>query len=99
MVRLDAHRVLFISTPKAATYTMYEVLTKYYGGVRVGGWHHDEIPDDCKDYFRFGICRHPFARLVFAFYSFDRTQAQHGRCSHNDDINRWFAWVICYCSH
>jgi len=99
MVRLDAHRVLFISTPKAATYTMYEVLTKYYGGVRVGGWHHDAVPDDCKDYWRFGICRHPFARLVSAFYSFDRTQAQHGRCSHNDDINRWFAWVICYCSH
>lgn len=92
MVRLDKHNALFISTPKAATHTMYEVLAKHYGGVRVAGWHHDAVPDDCKDYWRFGICRHPFARLVSAYYSFNRAQPQHARCPHNNDINRWFAW-------
>ena len=94
MVRLDAHRALFISTPKAATHTMYQVLPKRYGGVRVGGFHNVAIPRECRDYWQFSVCRNPYDRLVSSFYSFNRGLHELKQCPHNDDLNKWFRWWI-----
>ncbi len=55
---------VFISTPKCATHTMYDVLQKDFGGKRLKPYHRREVPDEHKDKFRFTAVRNPYSRAV-----------------------------------
>lgn len=51
--------------PKAATNTMYDVLKTHYAGEHIGpGFHSYRIPEKCRDWFIFSVCRNPYSRAV-----------------------------------
>ena len=63
-------RWVFVSTPKCATHTMYEILPAF-GGERFGsGWHLREISIiNSRDFFSFTVCRNPYARAVSLWWT------------------------------
>lgn len=55
---------VFISTPKCATHTMYDVLRKDFGGKRLKPYHRREVLEADQNKFRFTIVRNPYSRAV-----------------------------------
>ena len=65
MIVSHKHRYVFVSTPKAATNSMYSWLKTYWAGEHVPGlFHGREIPPECEGYFTFTCCRNPYSRAV-----------------------------------
>ena len=70
MILLPLHKAVFVSTPKCATNTMYEVLKAEYGGQQTGdAFHWNRVPRECLDWFSFTVCRNPYARAVSVWAS------------------------------
>ena len=64
------HEFVFVSTPKAGTHTIYEMLNKHYArGLREYGFHANQIPEEYKHYFRWTVCRNPYTRAVSLWWS------------------------------
>ena len=59
-------KYVFMSTPKAATNSMYAWLTEHYGGVhdKRQVFHGTQVPEDCLDFFKWTIVRNPYSRAV-----------------------------------
>ena len=55
---------VFISTPKCATHTMYDVLQTHFEGKRLKPYHRREVPEEYKDVKRFTVVRNPYSRAV-----------------------------------
>lgn len=77
MVISNKRKYLFISTPKTGTHSMYKLLTTELDGERYGKYHEREVPNKCKDYFKFTTCRNPYDRLVSAWNSLLNTTADY----------------------
>ena len=54
----------FVSCPKCATFTIYDVLSSQCDGTRVGAFHNRSLPAQFADGFVFGVVRNPYARAV-----------------------------------
>jgi len=66
----DQDRWVFVSTPKCATNSLYQVLQERFGGVRQKpGFHINRVPPKAKEYFRFTVVRNPFSRAVAIWWS------------------------------
>lgn len=95
------HRFVFVSTPKAGTHSMYELLGQY-GAHRYGGYHETHLPPDVKGYYHFTTCRHPIDRLVAAWYSLlfhsDHRDA-FVRHVGNDTLPAFLRWVMKHPNH
>ena len=64
------HKFVYISTPKACTHTVYEILRKHYSqGLLELAFHSTVIPDKYRDYFRWTIVRNPYSRAVSLWWS------------------------------
>jgi len=64
-------RYVFMSTPKAATNSLYAWLTKHYGGVhdKSQPFHGTQVPDDCRDFFKWTVVRNPYSRAVSIWWA------------------------------
>ncbi|MHA1345007.1 MAG: sulfotransferase family 2 domain-containing protein [Candidatus Heimdallarchaeaceae archaeon] len=64
------HKFIFISTPKACTHTIYNILDEHYSfRLRKFGFHCNNIPERYKNYFRWTVVRNPFSRAVSIWWS------------------------------
>jgi len=63
MMAFDEERLLFISTIKCCTTSMYSL-----DGRRIGGYHNRDVPPAVEDYTRFSIHRDPYERAVSLWY-------------------------------
>lgn len=80
MVILPKHRLLFVSTPKCATNTLYEVLCRpELGGVRVmgEGFHPTKAPQQYARWKRFTVCRNPYDRFLSLWRSAGDVDGQY----------------------
>ncbi|MCP4178859.1 MAG: sulfotransferase family protein [bacterium] len=68
-------KYVFISTPKAGTHTLFNVLQKYFGGEQLDGpYHRKNIPESCKSYFKFSTVRNPYERAVSTWHALTRLE-------------------------
>lgn len=58
----DAHRFVFITTPKCGSHTMKKVLVEHYGAREGVAFHWTKVPSECADYFVFTCVRNPYTR-------------------------------------
>ena len=64
------HKFVFVSTPKAATMTLYKVLSSCYGPLVRVGWHTIMVPKDFRrGYFVWTVCRNPYTRALSSWWS------------------------------
>lgn len=69
MIISHKHRYVYISVPKAASQTMFRVLSEHYDGERYGGMHENQIPPMARDYFKFTVVRNPYRRALRLWWS------------------------------
>lgn len=100
-MRINKHfRFVFISTPKACTHTIYQILDKHYsGGLIDNGFHNNQIPSLYQAYFRWTICRNPYSRMVSVWWSACRLAQldQYGfreGCGAKDDFGQFIRWMV-----
>lgn len=63
-------KFIFISTPKAGTHTIYDILDKYYSkGLLQAGFHNNQILNGYGSYKRWTVVRNPFTRAVSIWWS------------------------------
>jgi len=93
------HKFVFISTPKAATHSIYKMLKEHYSKKLLeGGFHSTEIPSPYRRYFRWTICRNPFSRAVSLWWSgcklahLDQYKFRE-RCGSIDDFTQFMVWL------
>lgn len=57
---------VFISMPKCGTIAMFDILQKYYQGIRIHpeNQHWKKIPEEYKNAFKFSTCRCPYSRAI-----------------------------------
>jgi hypothetical protein len=60
----EKHKYVFVSTPKAASQSLYRVLGEWYGPVRGYGMHGVKVPKQFKDYFTWTVVRNPYTRAI-----------------------------------
>lgn len=72
MVVLPQYKALFISQPRCATHSMFDLLCRAYGGKRATGpnrtFHRRKKPEGTEDWLCFTVCRNPYSRAV-SFWS------------------------------
>jgi len=56
--------IVFVSTPKAGTTTMYQYLRKHWQAERYGAFHETRVPADVRDRPVVTTCRDPYTRAV-----------------------------------
>lgn len=73
MIVSQSMRFVFVSTPKCATHTMYEVLHSalYNGLLLPGGNHNNQVPEQFRSFYIFSIVRNPYSRAV-SLWTFTR---------------------------
>ena len=74
-------KVVFVSTPKCATHTLFDVMEKHFGGVRIGKIHTRPPATRYRDHFIFTVVRNPYDRAVSSW-----TWAQN--CEHPDRVRQ-----------
>ncbi len=63
-------KFVFISTPKACTHTIYNILEEHYSeGLSKAGFHNNKVRPQHKDYYRWTVVRNPFERAVSIWWS------------------------------
>ena len=93
------HRFVFISMPKVCTHTIYKMLDEYYAdGLIEKGFHEVDIPEQYSRFFRWTVCRNPFARAVSLWWSGCRchTPDIYGfrkGCGSADDFTTFVRWL------
>lgn len=83
MILLPNDKAVFISTPKAATRTLYHVLTSaLYGGDPIYGIdsHRVDVPPYMAGLWRFGIVRNPYSRAVSLWWSTTQREGDRYGC-------------------
>ena len=93
------HRFVFVSTTKACTHTIYDILRTHFSeGLIERGFHSNRIPRQHQSYFRWTICRNPFARAVSIWWSACRLDHRNHykfrtRCGAVDDFEKFIVWL------
>lgn len=94
------YRFVFISTPKAGTHTIYQILKQHYPeGLKEGGFHSVKVPAAYRSFPRWTVVRNPFSRAVSLWWSTcrchpeDRYRARRG-CGAADDFPRFVQWML-----
>jgi len=67
MIISSNHKYVYISTPKAGTHSLYDLLVKHFDGKKIDGpYHNREIPSYCLDsnYKIFTTVRNPLSRTL-----------------------------------
>jgi len=94
-------RYVFMSTPKAATNSLYAWLTEHYGGVhdKHQPFHGTQVPDDCLDFFKWSIVRNPYSRAVSIWWGLTQDPQREQRWvdmvgSEPLDFVAFWQWVL-----
>jgi len=58
------HKFVFVSTPKAASQSLYRVLAEWYGPIIGIGMHRSFVPPIFEDYFTWCVVRNPYSRTI-----------------------------------
>lgn len=71
MLVSQSRQLVFVSTPKCATNTIYDVLTRLFGDAQYvqPQFHNRHVPPRYQGYFTFSVVRNPYARAVSLWYS------------------------------
>jgi len=92
-------KFVFISTPKACTHTIYNILEKHFSdGLLRAGFHNNQIVNSYQSYFRWTVVRNPFTRAVSIWWSACRLahldQYKFRRLSGGQyDFTRFVVWM------
>src|SRR3972149_1265346 len=93
------YEFVYISTPKAGTHTIYNVLAEHFAeGLRGQGCHENQIPKEFKDYFRWTVSRNPYTRAVSLWWSACRLHTEdhyrfRARCGAPDNFTKFIVWL------
>ena len=93
------HQFIFISTPKACTHSIYQVLKEHYSeGLIEHGFHENSIPPAFRKFFRWTVVRNPYTRAVSLWWSACRLHPPdiygfRKGCGAADDFTRFITWL------
>lgn len=97
MVILPEHKAVFVSTPKCATNTMYQVLTGApFNGIRQGPhFHRLDVPPEYESWYTFTVVRNPYARAVSIWWRtvHDTTARRIFRDQAPHDLAEFVRWL------
>jgi len=94
-----SHRFVFVSTPKVGTHTIYKILEDHFAdGLDRPGFHYNQIPEEYSSYYRWTMCRNPFARAISTWWSACRLAHKdqyhfRARCGAENDFTRFIVWL------
>jgi len=93
------HRFVFVSTRKACTHTIYQILDEHFSkGLVQLGFHRNLIPRKYLGFFRWTMVRNPYSRAVSIWWSGcrchpeDRYGIRKG-CGSGDDFKKFALWL------
>jgi len=94
-------RYVFMSTPKAATNSLYAWLVEHYGGVhdKSQPFHGTQVPDECRDFFKWTVVRNPYSRAVSIWWALTQDPQREQRWvdmvgSEPLDFAPFWDWVL-----
>lgn len=71
MIVSDKLKYVYVAVPKTASAATREFLKKYYYGRNINRYHSVDVPEQCRQYFKFTVVRDPYER-AFSRWFFER---------------------------
>lgn len=93
------HKFVYISTPKACTHTVYQMLNDHYSeGLKEYGFHNTVLQHRYWNYFKWTVVRNPFSRAVSLWWSGCRLHAPdiygfRKGCGAIDNFTKFVVWL------
>ena len=99
MIVSEALGYVFVSVPKCGSQTLFKVLVESFKGKRVGGMHHNAVPDSALDFYCFTVIRNPYDRAVSIWWSTTqrperRNDDRYGLRKASSDPDNFETWAL-----
>lgn len=99
MISRQAEAV-YVAIPKCGSQAVYAWMRDHLGGERWGAQNEMAVPGFARTFYRFTVCRNPYARAVSLWWSTtqrDKSQDPYGfrgACPGPDDLGAFMRWIV-----